>query len=109
MTNKETVRRLYECLGQRDRAGALALLTEDYAEHENGSTAGAERLMEINEELLRQEADRYEVVLLFADGEDGVAAYTKIKAGDRTTARTADLYRMRDGRISERWSIRQSA
>lgn len=109
MTNKETVGRLYECLGRRDRAGALTLLAEDYAEHENGNSAGAERLWEINGELLEQEESRYEVVLLFADGEDGVAAYTKIRVGDRTTARTADMYRVKDGRILERWSIRQSA
>ena len=109
MTNKETVRKLYECLGGRDRAGALTLLAEDYAEHEKGTCGGAERLWEINGELLRQEESRYEIVLLFADGEDGVAAYTKVKAGDRTTARTADLYRVKDGRIYERWSIRQSA
>lgn len=109
MANKEIVRKLYQCCNQKDEPGIRALLAADYIEHNPDIQPGVEELIRINREVLKQEGAQYELVLLFADKEDGVAAYTKIKVDGKTVMRTADMYRVEGGLIRERWSIRQRA
>lgn len=109
MERKELVRRFYEQCNRRDVRGMHDLLGRDFVEHTESGDFGPEQTIEKMLRWLETPGAAYEIVVLFQGEEDDAAAYTKIRANGVTLARTADLFEIKDGTITEKWSMVQRA
>lgn len=104
---KTVVLKLYEALNARDTAAVEALLADDYTEHNAKAPAGKEGFFARSADFFADPGILFEVVECFEDGAGRAVAYAKAKKDGVTVLRTADVYAVAGGKVTDRWSMRQ--
>ncbi len=104
---KTVVLKLYEALNARDTAAVEALLADGYTEHHAKVPAGKEGFFARSADFLADPGIHFQVVECFENGDGRAVVYAKAKKDGVTVFRTADVYAVDGGKVTDRWSMRQ--
>jgi predicted SnoaL-like aldol condensation-catalyzing enzyme len=107
MTNKETIKHVYEVIFNRHNLNAaIDFMNEDYIQHNPHSETGRKGFIKFFETFFREKPDfKFEIKKMIAEG-DLVVVHGQAEFAGNNVA-VVDIYRLVNGKLAEHWDVIQ--